>query len=51
VINPNNLNEILKALDRQIQVNDGAPVSLVICGGTAEDFLRKYGYDIISERI
>jgi hypothetical protein len=35
MINPNNLNEILKALDRQIQVHDGSPVSLVICGGTA----------------
>jgi hypothetical protein len=35
MINPNNLDEILKALDRQIQVHDGAPLSLVICGGTA----------------
>ena len=51
MITPNNLDEILKALDRQIQVHDGSPVSLVICGGTAEDFLRKHGYGIISERI
>jgi hypothetical protein len=35
MINPNNFDEILKALDRQIQVHDGASVSLVICGGTA----------------
>ena len=35
MINPNNLDEILKALERQIQVHDGAPISLVICGGTA----------------
>jgi hypothetical protein len=35
MITPNNLDEILKALDRQIQVHDGSPISLVICGGTA----------------
>jgi hypothetical protein len=35
MINPNNLDEILKALDRQIHVHDGTPISLVICGGTA----------------
>lgn len=35
MINPDNLDKILKALDRQIQVHDGAPVSLVICGGSA----------------
>lgn len=51
MINLNNLDEILKALDRQIHVHDGAPLSLAVCGGTAEDFLRKYGYDIISKRI
>jgi len=51
MINLNNLDKILKALDRQIHVHDGIPISLVICGGTAEDFLRKHGYDIISERI
>lgn len=35
MINQNNIDEILKALERQIQVHDGAPASLIICGGTA----------------
>jgi len=35
MINPDNLDEIFKAFDRQIQVHYGIPLSLVICGGTA----------------
>ena len=35
MINQNSLDQIFRALDRQIQVHDGAPVSLVICGGAA----------------
>ncbi|HDH43933.1 MAG TPA: hypothetical protein ENG66_00795 [Thermococcus sp.] len=30
-----NLNEIFHALDRQIEVHGGVPISLVVCGGTA----------------
>ncbi|MFO7866170.1 MAG: DUF6036 family nucleotidyltransferase [Candidatus Aminicenantes bacterium] len=35
MLDKNNLNEILHALDRQIEVHSGSPVSLVVCGGTA----------------
>ncbi|HZX11702.1 MAG TPA: DUF6036 family nucleotidyltransferase [Acidobacteriota bacterium] len=35
MINKNNLDEILHALDRQIEVHGGSPISLVVCGGTA----------------
>jgi len=35
MLNKNNLNEILRALDRQIEVHGGSPISLVVCGGTA----------------
>lgn len=35
MINRNNLHAILHALDRQIEIHGGSPISLVICGGTA----------------
>ena len=35
MIDKNNLNEILHALDRQIEIHGGSPISLVVCGGTA----------------
>jgi len=35
MLNKNNLDEILHALDRQIEVYGGSPISLVVCGGTA----------------
>jgi hypothetical protein len=35
MLNKNNLDEILHALDRQIEVHGGSPISLVVCGGTA----------------
>jgi hypothetical protein len=35
MLDKNNLNEILHALDRQIEVHGGVPISLVVCGGTA----------------
>lgn len=35
MIDKNNLNEILYALDRQIEIHGGSPISLVVCGGTA----------------
>jgi len=35
VLDKNNLDGILHALDRQIEVHGGAPISLVVCGGTA----------------
>ncbi len=34
-IGSENLNEIFSALDRQIGVHGGVPISLVVCGGTA----------------
>ena len=35
MIEKNNIQEILTALDRQIQVLNGSPIGLVVCGGTA----------------
>jgi len=35
MIGSENLKEILSALDRQIKVHGGVPISLVVCGGTA----------------
>ncbi len=35
MISKNNLDDILHALDRQIEVHGGSPISLVVCGGTA----------------
>lgn len=35
MIDKNNLDEILHALERQIEVHGGSPISLVVCGGTA----------------
>jgi len=35
MIDQNNLNEILHALDRQIGIHGGLPISLVVFGGTA----------------
>ena len=35
MIDRDNLGEIFKALDRQIEVKGGSPISLVVCGGTA----------------
>jgi hypothetical protein len=34
-IEPDTINEIFEALDRQIGVHEGVPVGLVVCGGTA----------------
>jgi len=34
-IGSENLNEIFFALDQQIEVHGGVPISLVVCGGTA----------------
>ncbi len=34
-IGPENLNKIFSALDRQLGVYGGAPINLVVCGGTA----------------
>jgi len=34
-IEPNIINDIFEALDRQITVHDGTPLGLVVCGGTA----------------
>ena len=39
-INQQNVEEIFKALDLQIKVNGGFPISLVVCGGTALAALR-----------
>ena len=35
MIDKDNLDEILHALERQIEVHGGSPISLVVCGGTA----------------
>jgi len=35
MLSRNNLDDILSALDRQIQVHGGSSISLVVCGGTA----------------
>lgn len=35
MLDKNNLDNILHALDRQIGIHGGSPVSLVVCGGTA----------------
>jgi hypothetical protein len=35
MLSKNNLDEILYALDRQIEVHGGSSISLVVCGGTA----------------
>lgn len=35
MLNKNNLDEILHALDRQIEIHGGSPISLVVCGGAA----------------
>ena len=35
MIDKNNLDSLLHALDRQIEVHGGSPISLVVCGGTA----------------
>ncbi|MFW6160357.1 MAG: hypothetical protein ACOC57_04365 [Acidobacteriota bacterium] len=35
MLDKNNLDEILHALDRQIEIHGGSPISLVVCGGTA----------------
>jgi hypothetical protein len=34
-VEPNIIDDIFEALDRQIRVHDGAPLGLVVCGGTA----------------
>jgi hypothetical protein len=34
-IEPNNIEDIFTALDRQIEVRGGEPLGLVVCGGTA----------------
>ena len=35
LIAPDTINDILEALDRQIEVHGGVPLGLVVCGGTA----------------
>jgi len=35
MLDKNNLDEILHALDRQIEIHGGSTISLVVCGGTA----------------
>lgn len=35
MIDKSNLKDVLQALDRQIEVHSGSPISLVVCGGTA----------------
>jgi hypothetical protein len=34
-VEPNIIDDIFEALDRQIRVRDGTPLGLVVCGGTA----------------
>jgi len=34
-VEPNIIDDIFEALDRQIKVHDGTPLGLVVCGGTA----------------
>jgi len=35
MISKENIEEIFKALDQQIEVRGGSPISLIVCGGTA----------------
>ncbi|MFC2149163.1 DUF6036 family nucleotidyltransferase [Candidatus Auribacterota bacterium] len=40
MIDNQNIEKILSALDKQIGVNEGAPISIAVCGGTALFALR-----------